>query len=108
MLAGYQTYIFSNGKKIDGLYNHGTGKFTGLSKLCSIVGIANFSAFNLILFSYEDKWSTTVSVFDDHFVEVIFPGTPLSIGSKFFHTFYLLSTFDISTFILFYSLCNFL
>ncbi|XP_063936677.1 uncharacterized protein LOC108227884 [Daucus carota subsp. sativus] len=82
MLAAYQTYIFSNGKKIAGLYNHGIGKFTGLSKFCSIVGIANFSAFNLILFSYEDKWSTTVSVFDDHFVEVIFPGTPLSIGQN--------------------------
>ncbi|WOH00525.1 hypothetical protein DCAR_0519890 [Daucus carota subsp. sativus] len=40
----------------------------------------NFRQFNVVLFSYEDNDVTTVSVFDDHFVEVIFPGTPVSMG----------------------------
>lgn len=83
MLPGYQSFVFSNGKKIVGGYSHGRGKFHGLSKFCSIVGLDNFRQFNVVLFSYENNDVTTVSVFDDHFVDVIFPGTPVSMGITF-------------------------
>ncbi|XP_017242986.1 uncharacterized protein LOC108215138 isoform X4 [Daucus carota subsp. sativus] len=81
-LPGYQNYIFSNGKKIDGVYNNESGKFKGLSKFCSILGLENFSQFNLVLFTYEEHGMSSVAFFDDHFVEVLFPGTPLSIGQN--------------------------
>ena len=80
MLMGYQNFFFSNGKRVEGGYHHDTKKFHGLSKFCSIVGLENFSGFNLLLFNYENSGITTVSVFDDHFVEHLFPGTPVSTG----------------------------
>ncbi|KAF1001343.1 hypothetical protein AG4045_014014 [Apium graveolens] len=76
----YQNFLFSNGKKTEGVYNHESGKFRSLSKICSIVGLENFGKFNVLLFSYEEIGVTTISVFDDHFVEVFLPGTPLSPG----------------------------
>ena len=80
LLRGYQNYLFSNGKTVEGGFNHESGKFCGLSKFCSILGLENFSKFNLVLFTYAETGLTTVSFFDDHFVEVLFPGTPVSIG----------------------------
>uniref|UniRef100_A0A162A3Z5 Uncharacterized protein n=1 Tax=Daucus carota subsp. sativus TaxID=79200 RepID=A0A162A3Z5_DAUCS len=80
MLPGYQSFIFSNGKKIVGGYNHGREKFHSLRKFCAIVGLENFREFNVVLFSYEENGVSTVSVFDDLFVEFIFPGTPVSMG----------------------------
>ncbi|WOG90789.1 hypothetical protein DCAR_0310034 [Daucus carota subsp. sativus] len=80
MLKAYQNYFFSNGKSIEGGYDHETGKFHGLSKFSSIFGMQDFSRFNLLLFHYEDSGITTISVFDDHFVEYLFPGTPISSG----------------------------
>ncbi|WOH00621.1 hypothetical protein DCAR_0519990 [Daucus carota subsp. sativus] len=80
MLQGYHTFLFSNGKKTVGQYNHENGKYQGLAKICSILGLQNFGKFNLVLFSYEEMYVTTVSVFDDHFLEVFLPGTPLSSG----------------------------
>ena len=82
MLKAYQNYFFSNGKCIEGGYDHETGKFHGLSKFSSIFGMQDFSGFNLLLFSYEASGITTISVFDDHFVEYLFPGIPISSGIR--------------------------
>ncbi|WOG94498.1 hypothetical protein DCAR_0313794 [Daucus carota subsp. sativus] len=87
VLPGYQNFVFRNGKKIDGVYNHKSGKFKGQSKFCSILGLENFRQFNMVLFTYEEHGMSSVAFFDDNFVEVLFPGTPLSIGI-------VLSTFD--------------
>lgn len=82
MLRGFQEFVFSNGKKIVGCYNHGTGRFHGFRQFASILGIKNFAQFNLVLINYEEKWENTVSFFDDNFVEVFFSGTPLSTGKS--------------------------
>ena len=72
--------MFSNGKKIEGGYTHDFGKFYDLRKFCLILSIEDFSQFNLILLTYKEIGVTTISVFGDNFVEVIFLGTPLSPG----------------------------
>ena len=79
-MPGYQNFVFSNGKKIDGVDNHESGKFKGQSKFCYILGLENFRQFNMVLFTYEEHGMSSVAFFDDNFVEVLFPGTPLSIG----------------------------
>ena len=78
LIPGYQTFTFSNGKEIIGGYNHQSGVFHGIRKFCSILGIKNFSKYNLALLSYEEGSVNNISVFDDNFLEVLFPGTPLS------------------------------
>ena len=80
MIRGYQNFLFSNGKKIEGGYHHDTGRFHGLKKFCLILGIEDFRNYNLVLFTYEHDKTTKVSVYDDHFVEVMFPGSPVSTG----------------------------
>ena len=81
-MKGYQNFFFSNGKSIEGGYDNETGKFHGLSKFSSIFGMQDFSSFNLMLSTYEDSGITTVSFFDDYFVEHLFPGTPISSGMQ--------------------------
>ena len=80
MIRGYQNFLFSNGKKIEGGYHHNTGMFHGFKKFCLILGIEDFRNYNLVLFTYEHDKTTKVSVFDDEFVEVMFPGSPISAG----------------------------
>nr|XP_017215255.1 PREDICTED: uncharacterized protein LOC108193204 [Daucus carota subsp. sativus]XP_017215256.1 PREDICTED: uncharacterized protein LOC108193204 [Daucus carota subsp. sativus] len=81
LVPAYQSFVFSNGKEFEARYDAQRRRFRGLSAFCRDVGIDDFSGFNLLLFQYELYGNVTISAFDDAFVEVMFVGGPLSVGS---------------------------
>ena len=78
-------YVISNGKTFHGSYCTAEKKLTGLSQLCEIVGVSDLSGFEMMLFEYQVPSTLNISVFDEILNEIIFPGTPLSIGRHLFN-----------------------
>ncbi|XP_063936916.1 uncharacterized protein LOC135147654 [Daucus carota subsp. sativus] len=77
-LKCFVRYVLPNGKKINGLYDELTYKFSGLQTIPELLGNADLNSFNMLLLSYTEGAHLTISIFDDNFVEVFFPGSPLS------------------------------
>lgn len=73
-------YVISNGKKFGCSYCPSSRKFIGLDCVCEMLKNTGTKEIHMLLFKYDVDSVITISAFDKELCEIVYPGTPLSIG----------------------------
>ena len=73
-------YVLSNGKNFVGSYDSTNSRFTGLSYMFEMLGLAFMNGVHSSLFTYDGTSRIFISSFDSELNELVFPGKPLSEG----------------------------
>ena len=77
-----------------GAFCHHSQKLRGLASMFDIAGPLIRDSVHMLLFAFDGKSQIQVSAFAEDLYEIIFPGTPLSVGTCACFFFLFVSNFD--------------
>ncbi|WOH01231.1 hypothetical protein DCAR_0520612 [Daucus carota subsp. sativus] len=76
------TYVLRNGKKFFGTYKSKKCRFSGLNSMFEILGSDIVLDLRGIVFTYNGTREVSISAFDSHCNEIVYPGTPICMDSN--------------------------
>lgn len=75
-------FVLDNGDEFRGFYHRREGIFTGFKQICDALGIDNFNAFTMLVFSYDWQKRIYISLYDARNVDMELNANMLS-GTQF-------------------------